>query len=392
MGRFTVRTGCFRQIAKKNQDMKPIGTKHLLKLGIMGALLGCMGPARSLQGSGAAAPPAHTVQGDRTVAPGREIVVEGSTTVEPIATRFAENFTAEHSDVRIRVKSTDSREGAQALIRGRCDIACMSRFMTDGEFRAAVDRGVHPVFHVVAIDGIAFVVHPDNPVGAASLDQLRRIFSGAIRNWMEVGGEDMPIVVIGRTAGSATREFFNSAVMKGDDVKASESYDSNAAVRARVLGTPGAIGFVGLSFLKGLKVVAVDGIQASPETVAAGNYPISRPLFMVTNGYPEPGSAVLQMVTMQQRPCGREIVADCGFVPVEEYRKPTARQVVREYWPWFTGGAFLTLLALLVAVYTARLNARLRAAVAALADRQSELDDARRITDHGRGELSKGKK
>ena len=141
----------------------------------------------------------------------------------------------------------------------------------------------------MAIDGIAVVAHPDNPVGGVSLEQLRKIFSGAIANWKEVGGEDKPIVVIGRTAASGTREFFSSAVMQGDGVKARECFDGNADVQACVLGTPGAIGYVGLGFLNGLKVLAVEGVQAGPETVAAGAYPVSRPLFMVTNGYPGPG-------------------------------------------------------------------------------------------------------
>jgi phosphate transport system substrate-binding protein len=327
--------------------------------------LACWGPARSLPSARAAAPPASAAQGEGSATPGREIVIAGSTTVEPIARRFADDYSAEHPGVHIRIGATGSGDGARALIDGKCDIACMSRSMTVEEYRAAALRRVHPVFHVVAIDGIAVVVHPDNPVGAASLDQLRKVFGGTITNWKEVGGEDRRIVVIARNSASGTGDFFASAVMKGGSVKASECVESNAAVRAYVLGTPGAIGYVGLGSLHGLKIVAVDGIRASPETVAAGKYAISRSLLMVTNGRPEPGSAVHQLVTMQQTARGRDIVRDCGFVPAEEFGTPTLRQSAEEYWPRFAGGLLLTFAALLAAACTTRLNARRRKTVAA---------------------------
>ena len=273
-----------------------------------------------------------------------ELVIEGSTTVEPMARRFADVCRSAHPDLRIALSATGSGDGARALIAGTCDIACMSRFMKDKEFKAAVENGVNPTFHLLAMDGIAVVVHRDNPVDSLTLEQTRAVFSGRISNWREVGGPDRAIMVISRPANSGTHDIFNSVVMHGEATAEAESLESNADVEARVAGSPGAIGYLALGYLQGVKPLHIDGIEASFANVASGRYPISRPLFMVTDGYPKLGSPVHQIVTMARKQVGQDIVRACGFVPVEEYGQITMAVVYERYGAWLLAGAGALLL------------------------------------------------
>ena len=118
----------------------------------------------------------------------KTVVMDGSTTVGPIADAYVEVFKKSRPEVNITVNKTGSGNGAAALIDGRCDIANMSRFMKDQEFKDAVGKGVVPVAHVVAMDGVCVIVHPSNPVGALTREQIRGIYTGTITNWKDVGG------------------------------------------------------------------------------------------------------------------------------------------------------------------------------------------------------------
>jgi len=250
-----------------------------------------------------------------------KIVVDGSTTVGPIAKAFAEYAMSKNPDVNITVSESGSGNGAKALINGACDIADMSRFMKPNEFEAAVDKGVLPVAHVVAVDGIAVVVHPSNPVAALTLDQIRDIYVGKVSNWNQVGGPDKQIVVIGRDTNSGTYETFESLVMRGEKVASgAENVGSNGQMRQRVQTTAGAIGYAGIGFLdRSVKAVTVNGIAPDMEDVASGRYPIARPLFMFTNGYPKLGTPLHAFVTLHLTPKGQEIIESIGFVPVTRY-------------------------------------------------------------------------
>ncbi len=229
-----------------------------------------------------------------------KIVVDGSTTVGPIAKAFAEYYMAKHKDVDITINESGSGNGAKSLINAACDIADMSRFMKKKEFAAAVQNGVMPVAHVIAIDGVCMIVHPSNPVRQLTLQQVRDIYRGAISNWKEVGGPDKPIVVISRDTNSGTYETFEHLVMTHkvngaktrEKIKPGAEYvGSNGSVRARVQSTPYAIGYVGLGFVdKTVKALEINGVYPHRESIASGRYPISRPLFMFTNGYPKLGS------------------------------------------------------------------------------------------------------
>lgn len=247
--------------------------------------------------------------------------IDGSTTVGPIADAFAEYFKSLYPDLEITVKKTGSGDGAAALVDSRCDIATMSRFMKDEEFKKAVEKGVFPIAHAIAMDGVCVIVHPSNPVQALTRPQVRDIYAGKIKSWKDVGGPDMPIVVISRDTSSGTYETFHTMVM-GKDLMASnvEYVNANPQAHARVKTTAGAIGYVGIGFLDAnVKAIKVDGVMPTRQTIATGTYPLTRPLFLFTNGYPKLGSVVHKFCTFYLTEKGQELVEAKGFVPLTNY-------------------------------------------------------------------------
>jgi len=247
------------------------------------------------------------------------IICDGSTTVGPIAKAFAEYYQSRNPGVNITISETGSGNGAKSLINNACDVANMSRPMKDKEFEQAVEKGIMPIAHVVAMDGIAVIVHESNRVDALSIEQVRGIYTGKITNWRQLGGASQEIVKISRDTASGTYETFEKLVMNKEQIKGAEYVQSNGAARAAVRTTPAAIGYVGLGFLEGVKALTIDGVNPSPRTVVTGAYPVSRPLFMWTNGYPELGSHVHRFVTLHLTRDGQQIVEEVGFVPVTDY-------------------------------------------------------------------------
>ena len=249
----------------------------------------------------------------------KNIVIDGSTTVGPIAKAFADYY-KEKTGIGATISESGSGNGVKSLINGACDIANMSRFMKDSEFKTCVEKGIMPVAHVVAFDGLAVVVNPANKVGALTMAQLADIYTGKIRNWKELGGDDAEIVVISRDTNSGTYETFNELVLrKNPVVKGAEYVGSNGQAKTRVASTKNAIAYVGLGFADdSVKTLSVDGILPSPKTIVSGKYPIARPLFMFTNKYPKMGTPVYDFVTLHLSEEGREIVRDLGYVPVAE--------------------------------------------------------------------------
>jgi phosphate transport system substrate-binding protein len=247
--------------------------------------------------------------------------IEGSTTVGPIADGFVEVFKQMYPDVMITVNKSGSGTGAAALIDGRCDIATMSRFMEPQEFKNAIAKGVFPVANAIAMDGVCVIVHPSNPINALSTEQVRNIYLGKIKNWSQLGGPDLPIVAITRDTSSGTYETFENFVMKKQKMAPSVEYvSSNPQAFARVKSTTGAIGYVGFGFVQtGVKAVTLDGIKATKQTIISGKYPIARPLFMFTNGYPKLGSMTYKFVTFYLTERGQEVIEDKGFVPLTQY-------------------------------------------------------------------------
>ena len=250
-----------------------------------------------------------------------KIIIDGSTTVGPIAKAFAEYYMSMHTDVNVTISESGSGNGAKSLINGVCDIADMSRFMKLREYKAAIEKGVTPVAHVIAIDGIAIIVHPSNPVGKLTVEQVRDIYMGKITSWKQIGGPDVAIVMISRDTNSGTYESFEKLVMKKEKIAENAEYvGSNGAIRQRVQSTKAAIGYVGLGFVdRTVKTLDINGVYPDPSTVASGIYPVARPLFMFTNGYPKLGSHLFSFVTLYLTPKGQEIVEEIGFVPITRY-------------------------------------------------------------------------
>lgn len=251
----------------------------------------------------------------------KTLQIEGSTTVGPIADAFAEFFKSKYPDLDITVKKTGSGDGAAALVDNRCDIAIMSRFMKEKEYKKAVANGVFPVAHVIAMDGVCVIVHPSNPVKELTIKQVRDIYAGKITNWKQVGGLDMPIVIISRDSSSGTYETFHKIVMKKKPMVNNVEYvNSNPQAHSRVKTTKGAIGYVGIGFLdSNVKALTLNGVAPSKETISSGTFPIARPLFMFTNGYPKLGSMAHKFCSFYLSETGQEIIESKGFVPVTEY-------------------------------------------------------------------------
>lgn len=249
------------------------------------------------------------------------ILIEGSTTVGPIAEAFTDYIRTIEPSLSITVNKTGSGNGAAALIDRRCDIAIMSRFMKPDEFKKAIQQGVMPVAHTICMDGIAVIVHPSNPIKQISTAQVRDIYTGKIRNWKELGGPDMSIIPISRDTASGTFECFHELVMKKQDMSSNVEYvNSNPQAHARVSTTPAAIAYVGLGFVdEKVKALVVDNIRFSRQEILNGRYPLARPLFMFTNGYPQLGSAVYRFVTFYLTEKGQELIQAKGFVPMTDY-------------------------------------------------------------------------
>jgi len=242
-----------------------------------------------------------------------KIVLDGSTTVGPIAKAFAEHFT-KATGVEVTVSESGSGNGAKSLINKTCDIADMSRPMKEGEIAAAKTNGINPVAHIVALDGLSIIVHPSNRVKGLSKAQIRDIYSGKYTNWKEVGGPNAGIIVIQRESNSGTQDCFKELVMGETTISNKvETQSSNGAIKNRVATTPGAIGFIGLGFVDhSVKAVLVDGIKSDVKTVKNGTYPVHRPLFMYTNG--EATGNVKKFIDMPQTAEGKRIISEIGFV------------------------------------------------------------------------------
>jgi len=244
------------------------------------------------------------------------LTIQGSSTVLPIAQKAAEVYMENNSDVSISVRGGGSGNGIAALIDGAVDIADASRFIKQEEVNAAVENGIYPVPHRVAMDGIAVIVHPSNSVEELSLDDIKSIYTGEATNWSEFGGPDKEIVVISRDSSSGTFEVFGEIALDGERLMQGALLQaSNGAVASTVASTEGGIGYVGLGYLDDTtKTVAVNGVMPSNETVASGAFPIARPLFMFTDGWPE--GLTNSFISFVLSADGQSLVEELGFVPL----------------------------------------------------------------------------
>lgn len=245
------------------------------------------------------------------------LVIKGSTTVLPIAQKTAEAFMSQNPDVKISISGGGSGNGIKALVDGSTDIANSSRFIKGKEVELAVQNSRYPVPFAVAYDCIIPVVHPSNTVNNLTLDQLKAIYKGEVKNWKDMGGPDRPIVVISRDTSSGTYEVWEEKVMKKERVSpAALLQASNGAVVQAVSNNKNAIGYIGLGYLNSsIKATTTNNIKGSAETTLNGTYPISRALYMFTNGWPTGDTAnFINFVMHPQK--GQKYVKDAGFVPL----------------------------------------------------------------------------
>jgi phosphate transport system substrate-binding protein len=244
------------------------------------------------------------------------IVIKGSTTVLPIAQATLEAYMKANPKGNISLSGGGSGEGIKALIDGSTDIANSSREIKKTEIDLAKSKGVSPVETVVAIDAIVPIVNPRNQVKNLSLDQLSQIYQGKIANWKEVGGENLEIVVISRDSSSGTYEAWGEMVLKGAKVSPrAQLQASNGSIVQAIAKNRYALGYIGLGYMdKSVRPLTVDGVAASAKTALSKEYPVSRFLYMYTNGKPKGEAA--KYLAFVLSPAGQALVKKEGFVPV----------------------------------------------------------------------------
>ena len=207
------------------------------------------------------------------------ISLAGSTSMEKLCEALSESFMEKYPNISVTVEYTGSGAGLESLAAGSVDIGNASRHLKEEETSAGA------VENVVAIDGIAVITDKDNEVTDVSAEDLAKIYKGEITNWSELGGQDEAIVVIGREAGSGTRDAFEELLDVADACQYAQELDSTGGVLAKVAATPGAIGYVSLDVVDDtIQTVSLDGVAPTEENILAGDYLLSRPFVMATNG------------------------------------------------------------------------------------------------------------
>lgn len=260
----------------------------------------------------------------------RAIQNKGSDTLVNLALAWAERYREVDPTVSIAVTGGGSGTGIAALMNGTVDIANASREMKEDEIATARANGIEPVEFLVAIDALAVIVHPDNPVSQLSLEQIADIYTGRVTNWQEVGGNDAGIVLLSRETNSGTHVYFLEEVIRGGDGDNPDIFapqtllmPSSVGITNEIQRNPNAIGYDGLGYVTDHeKVLAIARDEAGPyvlpsvESAASGDYPISRGLYMYSAG--EPSGVIADYLAWIRGPQGQAIVAELGFVPLPE--------------------------------------------------------------------------
>ena len=205
------------------------------------------------------------------------VSTDGSTSMEKVIGALSESYMAANKDVTVNYNPTGSGAGITAVQEGTCDIGLSSRALKDEEKAAGLKETV------LAYDGIAIIVHPDNPVSDLSIEQIAKLYTGEITNWKDVGGSDAEVVLIGREAASGTRDGFESITGTKDKCQYRQELTSTGDVITAVSQNPDAIGYASLAAIKdSVKALSVDGVTPSEATVKDGSYPVQRPFVLVT--------------------------------------------------------------------------------------------------------------
>jgi phosphate transport system substrate-binding protein len=257
------------------------------------------------------------------------IQIKGSDTMVNLGQAWAEAFMKVNPKVSVAVTGGGSGTGIAALLSNTCDIAELSRELKPEEIEMAKQKGFTPRQITVALDGLAVVVNPANPVSQLTMDQLAAVFSGATSNWKQIGGSDLSIVILSREVNSGTHVYFKEHVLRRGQKESQVEFAANAlmlsssqAIADEVAQNPGAIGYFGMGYITPReKSLAIARDPASPYVrptignVLNNTYPISRPLLMVTRG--EPKGLAAQFVDYVLSAAGQKIVVKIDFVPIK---------------------------------------------------------------------------
>ena len=258
------------------------------------------------------------------------IQIKGSDTMVNLVQAWAEEYMKKNPDSLLAVTGGGSGTGFAALIGGSCNIAMSSRNITPKEIALAGKKGVTPKEYQVALDGLAVVVNERNPVSKLTIAELADIFTGKVGNWKEVGGKDEKIVILSREVNSGTHLYFKEHVLRKGDTKSKEEFSSEAlllpssqAIADEVIQNPSAIGYYGMGYIgKNHKAIAVardssaEYVSPSIDNVIENVYPISRPLFIYTNG--EPDARVKKFLEFILSSEGQALVEKMDFVPMKK--------------------------------------------------------------------------
>ena len=280
----------------------------------------CAGLFAGCSNSGGGTPSAEPTQAPASVEPAQtssepaklsgNVATDGSTSMEKIIGSLGEAFMEMNPDVNFTYNPTGSGTGIQAAIDGTCDIGLSSRALKDEEKASLTET-------IVALDGIAIIVNPANPVSDLSVEQIAQIYTGEITNWKDVGGDDLEISLIGREAGSGTRDGFETITGTKEACKYNQELTSTGDVITTVAGNPNAIGYASLSAVKdSVKALTVGGVAPSEETVLDGTYTIQRPFVLATRTGEALSEAAQAFFDFATSADANEIIAAAGAVPV----------------------------------------------------------------------------
>ena len=237
------------------------------------------------------------------------VTTDGSTSMEKVIGALGEAFQND-TGISFTYNPTGSGSGIKAVQEGRCDIGLSSRELKAEEKEAGLSGTV------LAYDGIAVIVNPENPVADLSLETIAKIYTGEITNWSEVGGNDAEIVLIGREAGSGTRDGFESITDTEDACQYRQELTSTGDVITTVAQNPGAIGYASVASVKDtVKAVTVDGVAPTEETIKDGSYVVQRPFVLVTMTGAELSDAAFKFFTYITSADANEIISAAGVVP-----------------------------------------------------------------------------
>ena len=241
----------------------------------------------------------------------QSVATDGSTSMSKVIGALSETFQKD-TGIEVTYNATGSGAGIEAVEAGRCDIGLSSRKLKDEEKAKGLEETV------LALDGIAIIVNPQNNITDLSVENVSKIYTGEITNWKEIGGEDAEIVIIGREAGSGTRDGFESITDTKDKCKYRQELTSTGDVITTVAGNPNAIGYASLASVKEtVKAVSIDGVKPSEETIKDGSYVVQRPFVLVTKKdakLSESAKLFFDYVTSKD---ANEIISNAGAVPVK---------------------------------------------------------------------------